>query len=134
MKYLIQDIMNFLTPYFVIGLAGSLGAILRYIVANVSGRIFGTGFPVGTFIINITGSLFLGWFMTIIRDRMIVSDTVRLAVAVGFVGAYTTFSTFVYESNTLLEDGAGIKAMLNMLGSLVAGLVAVRLGIALARA
>jgi len=128
-----QHIMRFLAPYFVIGLAGSLGAILRYIVANVSGRIFGTGFPVGTFIINITGSLFLGWFMTIIRDRMIVSDTVRLAVAVGFVGAYTTFSTFVYESNTLLEDGAGIKAMVNMLGSLAVGLIAVRLGIALAR-
>jgi CrcB protein len=128
-----QHIMRFLAPYFVIGLAGSLGAILRYVVANVSGRIFGTGFPVGTFIINITGSLFLGWFMTIIRDRMIVSDTVRLAVAVGFVGAYTTFSTFVYESNTLLEDGAGIKAMVNLLGSLAVGLIAVRLGIALAR-
>jgi fluoride exporter len=133
MRPLMQHIMRFLAPYFVIGLAGSLGAILRYVVANVSGRIFGTGFPVGTFIINITGSLFLGWFMTIIRDRMIVSDTVRLAVAVGFVGAYTTFSTFVYESNTLLEDGAGIKAMVNLLGSLAVGLIAVRLGIALAR-
>jgi CrcB protein len=133
MRPLMQHIMRFLAPYFVIGLAGSLGAILRYVVANVSGRIFGTGFPVGTFIINITGSLFLGWFMTIIRDRMIVSDTVRLAVAVGFVGAYTTFSTFVYESNTLLEDGAGIKAMVNLLGSLAVGLIAVRVGIALAR-
>ena len=133
MRPLMQHIMRFLAPYFVIGLAGSLGAILRYVVANVSGRVFGTGFPVGTFIINITGSLFLGWFMTIIRDRMIVSDTVRLAVAVGFVGAYTTFSTFVYESNTLLEDGAGIKAMVNLLGSLAVGLIAVRLGIALAR-
>ena len=134
MKLLIQDLLNFLTPYFLIGLAGSVGSILRYVVANVSGRLFGTGFPVGTFIINITGSLFLGWFMTIIRDRMIVSDTVRLAVAVGFVGAYTTFSTFVYESNSLLEDGSGIKAMVNMLGSLLVGVVAVRLGIALARA
>jgi CrcB protein len=53
----------------------------------------------------------------------------RLAVAVGFVGAYTTFSTFAYESNALLEDGAGIKALANMLGSVVLGLVAVRLGI-----
>jgi CrcB protein len=134
MKLLIQDLLNFLTPYFLIGLAGSVGSILRYVVANVSGRLFGTGFPVGTFIINISGSLFLGWFLTIIRDRMIVSDTVRLAVAVGFVGAYTTFSTFVYESNSLLEDGSGIKAMVNMLGSLLVGVVAVRLGIALARA
>jgi len=61
-----------------------------------------------------------------------VSDTVRLAVAVGFIGTYSTFSTFAYESSALLEEGAGIKAFAYMLGSLVGGLVAVRLGIVLA--
>ena len=91
------------------------------------------GFPVGTFIINITGSLFLGWFMETIRDRMIVSDTFRLAMAVGFVGAYTTFSTFCYESAGLFEQGSEIKALVNIVGSVIVGLVAVRLGVALAR-
>jgi CrcB protein len=118
-----------LIQYLAIGAAGALGAMFRYFVANVCGRVFSTTFPVGTFVINITGSLLLGWFLAAIRDRAAVSDTLRLAVAVGFVGAYTTFSTFAFESNALLEDGAGLKAMGNLVGSVVLGLVAVRLGI-----
>ena len=97
------------------------------------GRIFGTAFPVGTFLINITGSLFLGWFLETIRDRMIVSDTVRLAIAVGFVGAYTTFSTFLLRIGCAFGARLGIKAIVNIVGSVVVGLVAVRLGVALAR-
>jgi CrcB protein len=121
--------MKLLAQYLAVGAAGSLGAMLRLAVSSFCGQWFGTAFPVGTLLINLSGSLFLGWFLTLIDDRYIVSDTLRLAVAVGFVGAYTTFSTFAYESNALLEDGAGIKALANMLGSVVLGLVAVRLGI-----
>jgi CrcB protein len=124
--------MNVLVQYLAIGAAGSLGAMLRYFVASLCGRMFRTEFPVGTLVINLTGSLFLGWFLTVIRERIPVSDTFRLAVAVGFVGAYTTFSTFAYESNALLEDGASLKAIVNMFGSLLLGLVAVRLGVWLA--
>ena len=121
--------MKELTQYLAIGAAGSVGAMLRFFVSTSCGRLFGAAFPIGTFVINITGSLFLGWFLTVISERVIVSDTLRLAVAVGFVGAYTTFSTFAYESNSLLEDGSGIKAIFNMLGSLLVGLLAVRMGI-----
>ncbi len=124
--------MKILVQYLAIGAAGSLGAMLRFFVATICGRLFGTGFPVGTFVINVTGSLFLGWFLTVITDRMMVSDTMRLAVAVGFVGAYTTFSTFAYESSSLLQEGSALKAIVNMLGSILVGLLAVRLGIALA--
>ena len=124
--------MNVLVQYLAIGAAGSLGAILRYAVSNLCGRLFRTDFPIGTLVINLTGSLFLGWFLTVIRDRITVSDNFRLSVAVGFVGAYTTFSTFAYESNSLLEDGASIKAIVNMLGSLLLGLLAVRVGVWLA--
>ena len=124
--------MNVLVQYLAIGAAGALGAMFRFFVSSLCGRLFRTEFPVGTLVINLTGSLLLGWFLTVIRDRMPVSDTFRLTVAVGFVGAYTTFSTFAFESNSLLEDGAGIKAMLNMFGSLLLGLLAVRLGIWLA--
>jgi CrcB protein len=132
MSSLLQSILTFAIPYLAIGFAASLGAILRYVVGLVCGRFFGTGFPVGTFVINISASLFLGWFLAIIQSRWIVSDTVRLAVAVGFVGTYSTFSTFAFESSRLLEEGAGIKALAYMLGSLVGGIVAVRIGIALA--
>ena len=118
-----------LVQYLSVAGAGALGAAARLFIATVCGRLFGTAFPIGTFVINITGSLFLGWFLTTIGHRLMVSDTIRLAVAVGFVGAYTTFSTFMYESSSLLEDGSGIKAILNLMGSLVVGLLAVRFGI-----
>jgi len=131
MRDLIQSTATFLTPYVAIGVAASVGAVLRYVVGVACGRLFGTGFPIGTFVINITACIFIGWFLTIIQSRT-VSDTVRIAVAVGFIGTYSTFSTFAYESSALLEEGAGIKAIVYMLGSLIGGVVAVRLGIALA--
>jgi len=124
--------MNLLMQYLAIGAAGSLGAMARYLVASLCGRLFGTAFPIGTLVINLTGSLFLGWFLTVIRDQINVSDTFRLAVAVGFVGAYTTFSTFAYETNALWEDGAGLKAVSNMFGSLFLGLAATWVGIMIA--
>jgi fluoride exporter len=131
MRDLIQSTTTFLAPYVAIGVAASVGAILRYVVGVACGRLFGTGFPIGTFVINISACIFIGWFLTIANIRS-VSDTVRIAVAVGFIGTYSTFSTFAYESSALLEEGAGIKAFGYMLGSLIGGLVAVRLGIALA--
>ena len=124
--------MKFLIQCGAVGLAGSLGSVLRFAVATVSGRLFGTDFPVGTFIINITGSLLLGWFLAVIQSRIVVSDTFRLAVATGFVGAYTTFSTYMFESNKLIDEGSGLQATANLLGSMICGLAAVRLGMWLA--
>lgn len=124
--------MKILINYLAVGGAGCLGAMFRYFVATTCERFFGTAFPIGTFIINISGSFILGWFLTSIGNRVPVSDTTRLAVAVGFLGAYTTFSTFMYESNSLIEGGSGIKAMFNLLASLVLGLIAIRLGMAIA--
>lgn len=124
--------MKTLINYLAVGGAGCLGAMFRYFVATTCARFLGTAFPIGTFIINITGSFILGWFLTVIGNRVPVSDTTRLAVAVGFLGAYTTFSTFMYESNALIEGAAGIKALANLVGSIVLGLIAVRLGMALA--
>jgi fluoride exporter len=117
--------------YLAIAMGGSAGAVLRYFLAAQIGRI-NARFPLGTFVINITGSLFLGWFLTYVT-RHNVSDTTRLAIGVGFVGAYTTFSTFMYESNRLADDGAGFLAIMNLLGSLTLGIIAVRLGMSLAR-
>ena len=124
--------MKVLVQYLVVGAVGSLGAMLRLGVATACGRLFGTEFPVGTLLVNISGCVLLGWFLTLIDQRMIIGDTLRLAVAVGFVGSYTTFSTFAFESNALLAEGAAIKAVVNLVGSVILGLAAVRLGIWLA--
>ena len=115
----------------VVGAAGFVGAIARYLVSLLAGRI-NLNFPLGTFVINVWGCLFLGWFLGFSGSRN-VSEFTKLALGVGFVGAYTTFSTFCYESNSLLSDGSEIKALVNLIGSVVVGLIAVRLGIALAR-
>ena len=125
--------MKMLVNYLAVGGAGCLGAMARYAVATLCARFFGTAFPIGTFVINISGSFFLGWFLTMIGGRIPVSDTTRLAIAVGFTGAYTTFSTYMYESNALLGDGSGLKAIFNLLGSLMVGLLAVRFGMVVAQ-
>jgi len=117
-----------------IGGAGFVGALARYGVSILFGRWQST-FPMGTFVINVTGSAFLGWFLTVMGARAIGphSETLRLAIATGFVGAYTTFSTYMYESNKLASDGALLEAFTYLFGSLAVGLIGVRLGIYLAR-
>jgi CrcB protein len=120
-----------LLRYIAVGAAGFVGTIARFFVGTAFGRL-GLSFPVGTLFINVSGSMFLGWFMAHISSRG-VSDTMRLAIGVGFVGGYTTFSTFMYESNKLADDGARLQAAMNLVGSLVLGILGVRLGIALGR-
>ena len=121
--------MKLLINYLAVAGAGSLGAVARLFVGSMCGKFFGNDFPIGTFIINITGSLFLGWFIAFFKQHARISDTMFLAIAVGFVGAYTTFSTFMAESNSMLTTGATAKAVTYLIGSLVIGLLAVRLGI-----
>ena len=116
--------------FMAVGFAGALGAMLRLAVA----RIFSwSTFPIGTLIINLAGSLFLGWFLTIIGERISISETMRLAIAVGFVGAFTTFSTYLYESHHMYENGAEWRAILYLAGSIALGLIAVRAGILLGK-
>jgi CrcB protein len=120
-----------LVRYLAISIAGAAGAVLRYVLGTQIGKL-NLRFPLGTFIINITGSLFLGWFLTYC-DRHNMSATTRLAIGVGFVGAYTTFSTFMYESNKLFDDAAGLEAMAYIVASLIVGLAAVRAGMWMGR-
>jgi CrcB protein len=90
-------------------------------------------FPTATFVINITGSFIIGFFLTLVTERVAVSPHLRLAVAVGFVGAYTTFSTFEYETARLIEEGEMVRATLNVVLSVVVGFIAVWGGIFAAR-
>lgn len=125
--------MKTLIEYSAVGFAGIFGAMARLLVSRICGAMFNTDFPVGTMVINLSGSMFLGWFWAVTESRLIlVSDPMKLAIGVGFVGAYTTFSTFCLESMKLLQEGAYNKFALNVLGSVILGLIAVRLGMRLA--
>lgn len=114
-----------------VGIGGFLGANARYLLGGWISARFGSFFPYGTFVINVTGSFILGFFMAFAQDRAWVNPNWRLAFAVGFVGAYTTFSTFEYESMLLLRDGEFLLAAANVIGSVITGSLAVISGIAL---
>lgn len=117
-----------------IGLSGGLGALSRYWVEGVIVRRYSGIFPLGTFLVNISGAFLLGLAFTVMTERFLVSPNLRSALTIGFLGAYTTFSTLSLETFRLLEDGAYFFGVLNALGSLTVGLVAVWLGVVVGRA
>jgi CrcB protein len=119
--------------YLLIGLGGFLGANARYILGGWIAARYGTSFPYGTLVINVSGSFLIGFFLVLVSERFIVHLNWRLFFAVGFLGGYTTFSTFSFESFTLMRDGSFFLALFNMVGSVVLGLIAVLIGAALAR-
>jgi CrcB protein len=117
-----------------VGVAGALGALCRYGVASFVSDRYPGAFPLGTFLINVTGSFLLGLLFVLLMERAGLSPAWRTAVTVGFLGAYTTFSTFSLETFRLIQDGALGTAALNVVGSVAVGLVAVWLGVSLGRA
>jgi CrcB protein len=114
--------------YLIIGVGGFAGAITRYALAVWIGQRWGRSFPLGTFVINISGSLLIGLLMPLLTERFIVNPQWRLLLVVGFLGAYTTFSTFEYETGALLKDGEWLFAGMNVLLSVTVGFIALKIG------
>ena len=120
--------------YLFIAAGAALGANARYLVGVWAGERWGAHFPFGTLAVNVTGSLLLGFIVALAADRIVISPELRLFLAVGFMGSYTTFSSYTVESLTLLQAGAAWPAILNILGNNFLGLGCAVLGFALARA
>jgi fluoride exporter len=119
--------------YLVIGLGGFLGANARYLLGTWIVARYGTSFPHGTLVINVSGSFVIGLFLVLISERFVLHPHWRLFVVVGFLGAYTTFSAFSFESLALLLDGAWWRGLANMVGSVILGLIAALSGMVVAR-
>lgn len=117
-----------------IALAGAFGALARYHLQGLVNRLYLGSFPLGTFVVNVSGCFVLGVLFGALTERFAVSGDVRTALTVGFLGAYTTYSTFALETVRLGEDGAFAVAALNVALSVLAGLAAARLGLTLGRA
>jgi CrcB protein len=127
--------MESMAAYLLVGVGGFLGANARFIVARWVGALIDTRFPLATFLINVSGSFVLGIIGTVVAEKVVANaDAVRLALGVGFLGAFTTFSTFTFETHALFEDGSWLTAAINIAASVFVGLVAVRAGIVAARA
>ena len=116
-----------------IGLGGFLGANARYMITLWAAGRWGTSFPYGTLIANVAGCFLIGFFITLATEWLNIPTEVRLFVAVGFLGGFTTFSSFGFETVSLVEQSRWWAAALNLFANVVLGLTGVIIGIYLAR-
>jgi fluoride exporter len=119
--------------YLLVLCGGGLGALARYAGASAIMTRFGGRFPLGTLVINVTGSFSIGFLMTLLTERFKLDPAWRLLLVVGFLGGYTTFSSFEWETYTAVREGGLWTGMLNVASSVMLGYVAVWLGVMLAR-
>lgn len=119
--------------FILISVGAVLGANTRYWISDWAAQKFGSDFPYGTLLINLTGSFLLGLFVSLAAERLTIDPKWRYLVAVGFLGAYTTFSTFTFESYSLLWKGQWLSSLFNQLGSTVLGVIAAGLGVYLGK-
>jgi CrcB protein len=124
----------FVTTILILAVGATVGAAARYYGSLWAVQQFGPNFPYGTLLINVIGSFVLGCFLTLAAARPAIGPEARLLVATGFCGSFTTFSTFSVEAYTLLLGGRYLSGALYLFGSMALGLLAVVLGVALARA
>lgn len=118
--------------YSVIALGGALGALGRYGLSTWIANRGNDPFPWGTFVVNILGCFLLGLIYVLGTEKLLINPQVRSMITVGFLGAFTTFSTFSLEMVNLLRNGEVIMAMLYVFGSITVGLIGVWLGILVA--
>ena len=119
--------------YLWIALGAVAGAIARYALSGYIARVFSSAFPYGTLIINVSGSLVLGFFLVLAGERMLLDPRWRMLVAIGFCGSYTTFSSYAFESFAQMESGQWMMMAINITANNALCLGAIILGAALAR-
>ena len=118
---------------FVLMLGGSLGALMRFVVSGSITEKLGTSFPYGTLTVNVLGSFVMGFLAMFLVERMGLDPLLKLGIFVGFLGAFTTFSTFSMETMNLFEQGESVRALANMFLNVVLSVLAVWLGVMLGK-
>jgi len=115
--------------YLMIG--GTTGTVSRYFLSSAVHRLWGSGFPYGTLAVNTMGCFIVGLLFSLSEKKFLLGTDLRLLLVVGFCGAFTTFSTFMLETNNLVKDGEVMKAFMNLIFSVILGFMLFRLGIIL---
>jgi len=119
--------------YLWISLGAVVGASARYFLSDYIAKSFGSSFPYGTLLVNISGSLLLGFFLVLASERIVLDARWRFLIAIGFCGSYTTFSSYAFETFALFEQGRWLLVAWNVIASNLLCLVSVLAGAALAR-
>lgn len=122
-----------MTEFWALGFGGFLGATARYYLVHFTNRLLGSGFPYGTLAVNILGCFLLGFIATAVEDKFSISPVVRTFLTVGILGAFTTFSTFSYETIALVRAGNVAVAFANIFLSLAVGILAAYVGISVSK-
>lgn len=117
-----------------VALAGAVGTLMRYALAGAVQRVAPATFPYGTLVVNVVGCLLFGLVWSLAEERLVISSETRTILLVGFMGAFTTFSTYAFETAALLRDAEWATAAGNLLAQNVVGIAALLLGLALGRA
>ncbi|MBS0262730.1 MAG: fluoride efflux transporter CrcB [Planctomycetes bacterium] len=120
-------------PLIQLALAGACGTLARYWIGGLVQQKLGSGYPWGTLVINVSGCLLFGFVWTLAEDRLLISPQTRVVVLTGFMGAFTTFSTFAFETSQMLASTEWFRAVGNLGLQNLLGLAAVFLGMALGR-
>lgn len=113
--------------------AGVLGTLARYWLGGLVQRVTGTGFPWGTLTVNVLGCLLFGWVWTLAEERLVISGETRVVILVGFMGAFTTFSTYAFETSQMLRDAEWGLAAANFVVENALGVAGFFVGVALGR-
>lgn len=116
-----------------IGLAGAFGALARYGLGGLVQRYSGVTFPWGTFVVNMLGSFLFGFIWSLAEQRLVLSAESRIVILSGFLGAFTTFSSFMFETSSLVGEAQWGLAVINVVGQIGLGLVMMFLGLAAGR-
>jgi fluoride exporter len=126
--------MSALVTYLAVGIGAGLGGICRYAITSLFVARFGPGLPLGTFFINLSGSFLIGLISELAQTRVVGIDPLaRIALTAGFLGGYTTFSTFAFETRTLAGEREWATSLTYALSSVVLGVAACYAGIVIAR-
>lgn len=109
-------------------IGGAIGTVSRYVLGGVVYRIFGTGFPYGTLAVNLLGCFVIGFLAGMTEKKFMFGTDVRTFWMIGFCGAFTTFSTLIFETDNLIRDGQVARASVNIIASVVFGFILFRIG------
>lgn len=112
---------------------GVAGTLARYFLAGAIYQVFGTAFPYGTLVVNLTGCFLIGFLACLAEEKFLLGPNARILLMIGFCGAFTTFSTFILETANLLRDGEAWRAFANVAVSVVIGFFFFWLGVILGK-